>query len=618
MRKLVITTLLFIHQLLFSQLSNPNDTLAIDNLGKKIELENNMELAEKWNNQIIEICNKRKKLKNLHPKILDYYRASHQASLLSTSYFEETKGNNKKAIQIQLDVLKELEKEKKKNNKLLGYVYRNIGNSLALEKEYEKSKFYIFKAIPYALKDEDKRNIGSLYNDLGFVCIEMKDFKSGLFYYSKSLVIFKQINSLNSIANTLHNIGRIYLNNKSFKKAKTFAEEAIVYNIKAKNYSQLSLNYSILYQIEKTFNNNEKAFYYLKKMNQAAITSKDLKSQLVSSESLYRHYKKINQKNLALKYLEENTRIDKILNKDENKNAMLKASFKYETEKKEAQIKALSQQKKIITLESERQKTIALALGILIVSLLIISYFLFNKYKIKKQNELLKSQLLQAEKTIQAEKKATESELKALKSQMNPHFIFNALSGIQDQFMYGDKTIANEQMGNFTYLTRQILSVSGKKQILLSTEIDILNKYLELEKMRFKTNFEYEINLLGNIDEDYHEIPPMLIQPFVENSIKHGLMHKSGLKTIAINFDLSSSEDYLICTIIDNGIGRQKSAEIKAGNLEKHNSFSTKSIQQRLELLNDSLQLQELIIYSDILENDVIVGTKVAVNIPLV
>ncbi len=189
-------------------------------------------------------------------------------------------------------------------------------------------------------------------------------------------------------------------------------------------------------------------------------------------------YAKIGNDKKANFYLQEHISLFKKENDSERTKKFDELSTIYETEKKEAQITALAKDKKIATLESQRQKTIALILGIAIISLLITSYFLFNRFKIKKQNELLKTQLVEAEKTIEAEKKATESELKALKSQMNPHFIFNALSSIQDQFMYGDKVIANEQMGNFTYLTRQILNVSGKKQILLATEIDILSKYL--------------------------------------------------------------------------------------------------------------------------------------------
>ena len=297
--------------------------------------------------------------------------------------------------------------------------------------------------------------------------------------------------------------------------------------------------------------------------------------------------------------------------------SFLKADFKYETEKKEATIKELSQKKKITELESNKKSILINSIVISFLALALIAYFLFSRFKEKKKNELLQTQLIENQKRLEAEKKATDSELKALKSQMNPHFIFNALNSIQEQFMYGDKLKGNEQLSNFTYLTRQILEVSGKKQITIATEIDILTKYLELEKMRFAKDFEYTITSSDAIDEDYMKLPPMLLQPFVENSIKHGLMHKSGLKKINIHFELDPNEEHIICTIIDNGIGRQKSAEIKAGNLEKHNSFSTKSIQQRLELLNDNLHLQELIRYSDVIENETIVGTEVTINIPL-
>jgi len=95
-------------------------------------------------------------------------------------------------------------------------------------------------------------------------------------------------------------------------------------------------------------------------------------------------------------------------------------------------------------------------------------------------------------------------------------------------------------------------------------------------------------------------------------------MHKKGLKTISINFDIEANEEYLICTIIDNGIGREKSAEIKANNSLQHISFSTQSIEERLLLLNGKLLLNHLITYTDLLENEIIIGTKVVINIPLI
>ena len=234
----------------------------------------------------------------------------------------------------------------------------------------------------------------------------------------------------------------------------------------------------------------------------------------------------------------------------------------------------------------------------------------FKRYKTNQQNQLLKSEIEKA----QAESKATESELKALKSQMNPHFIFNALNSIQEQFMFGDKLVANEQMGNFTSLTRQILSVSGKKKIPLSSEIDILSKYLELEKMRFETDFEYNIHFDENIDEEYVELPPMLVQPFVENSIKHGLLHKKGAKKIEIKFQLNDAEDQLICIVEDNGIGRKKAASIKQKN--QHNSFSTASVAQRLQMINENDD--QNLVYEDLEdENGNPLGTKAVLKIAL-
>jgi sensor histidine kinase YesM len=302
----------------------------------------------------------------------------------------------------------------------------------------------------------------------------------------------------------------------------------------------------------------------------------------------------------------------------ESKKTIEELNTKYQTEKKETAIKNLTQEKKISELKSQRKTFLIYSIIGSVLALGLLFYFMFIRYKTKKQNELLKVQLQEAEKTIIAEKNASDSEMKALKSQMNPHFIFNALNSIQEQFMYGDKVVANEQMGNFTYLTRQILEVSGKKQITLSKEIDILTKYLELEKMRFDNNFEYSITINDSIDEDYTQIPPMLLQPFVENSVKHGLLHKKGEKKLTINFYLSENDEFLIAQITDNGIGRKESEKINKKNNSKHESFSIQSINQRLKMLNNN-QIENLVIYEDLFNlNGDSVGTNVKIKIKII
>jgi two-component system, LytTR family, sensor kinase len=490
-------------------------------------------------------------------------------------------------------------------------------NIYVSQKEYEIAIKLIKNNLSYYLKLKNKKQIADSYHNLAFIYNEMNTVKLMDKYNNLSLSIAKKNNFTNLISQAYGIKRDYYLNIKqidsAFKYSKLenqYSKLSITEPIHTKTILQLSNVYKLKRNFTEAKSIGLDAFQKANELKYPELI-------MLSARNLKEIYIETNEKVKALNYAQIEIKMKDSLSSINTKNSAIKSLFNYETEKKEAQIKSLSQQKKIANLESQRQKNIALILGIAIISLLIMSYFLFNRYKIKKQNEHLKSQLIQAEKTIQAEKKATESELKALKSQMNPHFIFNALSSIQDQFMFGDKVIANEQMGNFTYLTRQILNVSGKKQILLATEIDILSKYLELEKMRFKTDFEYKITTSETIDEDYHEIPPMLIQPFVENSIKHGLLHKSGNKKVYINFELATNEEYIICTIIDNGIGRQKSAEIKAKNQNHYQSFSTESIKQRLELINENLKLENLITYSDIVENDLVSGTKVVVNIPI-
>jgi len=245
---------------------------------------------------------------------------------------------------------------------------------------------------------------------------------------------------------------------------------------------------------------------------------------------------------------------------------------------------------------------------------------MLNNDKIKSFNALqLKYETEKKEAALnQLKLQQTQSELTALKSQMNPHFIFNALNSIQELYMVGDKKMANEQMGNFAQLTRKILDVSGKQSIYLSEEVEILTKYLELECMRFESDFSYKIHLSEEIDEDYIKLPPMLIQPYIENSMKHGLLHKKGAKHIDIFFDINEEETILKCVIDDNGIGRVASAAININRPPSHVSFSTSATEKRLQLLNQGKQENIAVVFKDkVDESNNALGTKVSIQIPI-
>lgn len=203
------------------------------------------------------------------------------------------------------------------------------------------------------------------------------------------------------------------------------------------------------------------------------------------------------------------------------------------------------------------------------------------------------------------------SRLTAIQSQMNPHFIFNSLNSIQDLVLKGDIDNSYTFITKFSNLVRRTLNYSDKDFIDFEQEIKLIELYLSLEKLRFKDELEYTIN---SNDIDDIQIPPMLIQPFIENALIHGLLHKVGTKKLSINFTLG---DVLICEITDNGIGREKAQEIKTRQGDNHESFAVNAIKRRFTILMNHYKGQLGFSIDDIVSEEGVVGTKVTLRIPI-
>jgi len=203
-------------------------------------------------------------------------------------------------------------------------------------------------------------------------------------------------------------------------------------------------------------------------------------------------------------------------------------------------------------------------------------------------------------------------EMKALRAQMNPHFIFNALNSIQECIVTKNTTTAHNYLSNFSKLVRMILENSEKQFITLEDEIETLSLYLSLEKLRFDDSFEYKMTVDAGIDTSFVHIPAMMVQPFVENTLWHGLIHKKGKKELSIKFGQQGSN--LICIVQDNGIGRDNAALLKTSNQLKKHSMGMKITEERLQLLETGASIT-----IDDLKNDEgqSVGTRVTIVIPL-
>jgi ligand-binding sensor domain-containing protein len=217
---------------------------------------------------------------------------------------------------------------------------------------------------------------------------------------------------------------------------------------------------------------------------------------------------------------------------------------------------------------------------------------------------------------LQLEKDVVELEQKALRLQMNPHFIFNALNSIQSQIGTDNEQTARYYLAKFSRLMRQILDNSRNTLISLEEEVNTLENYLLIEKFCNGDRFDYKITVASQMEQDYVKVPPMLLQPFVENSIKHGLKYSEGKRgMIHVNFE---EKDGLIeCSVTDNGIGRTKSEELnKASKETYHKSTALLVTQERLALLNYEVNVQSLEIIDMYDEPGSPAGTKIIVRIP--
>lgn len=219
---------------------------------------------------------------------------------------------------------------------------------------------------------------------------------------------------------------------------------------------------------------------------------------------------------------------------------------------------------------------------------------------------------------IMAENEITSLSLENLRSQMNPHFIFNSLNSIQEYIINNDKSKASSYLVKFSRLIRIYLNQSSDSTITLKEEIEALDFYLQLEKMRLNNLLNYEIKNGDGVDIHQRIIPSVFIQPYVENAIKHGLRHKKENLQLTIRFDLDAAKEYLVCCIEDNGIGIHASKIKNESKAKYHRPFATRANQKRLDLLNKRNSRKTTVAIENLLDpTGKSRGTRVTIKLPM-
>ena len=245
-------------------------------------------------------------------------------------------------------------------------------------------------------------------------------------------------------------------------------------------------------------------------------------------------------------------------------------------------------------------------------------FYMYNRSKQRKlKNQLALQEANQKLKDAEYATKLNNVTFDALRSQMNPHFIFNCLNSIKLYTEQNNKQVASTYLDKFSSLIRSVLDNARTEHVTLNSEIQSLRLYLDLESMRFKDKLSYKINVSNNVDAEYIEIPPMLIQPYVENAIWHGLMNKPEGGTITLDF--AQENDVLHATVTDNGIGRTHAAAIKASSGRTHKSLGTQITHERITLINKRYNTNANVVLTDVLDSsNNPAGTRATIQIPVI
>jgi LytS/YehU family sensor histidine kinase len=316
-----------------------------------------------------------------------------------------------------------------------------------------------------------------------------------------------------------------------------------------------------------------------------------------SYDSLYTIHLKQKNFEKALEYykLKQETNLE--LSEEDTKNLIAVLEAESENEKTAKQIAMLERDKQINELKAVQSRNFNIGLIAVFVILLIVGILFIRQNKLK------------------IEHKSTLLEQKLLRLQMNPHFIFNALSSIHSLMNPKDIKRASEYLGNFSRLLRSSLESSREDYILLEEEISSIKNYLELQQLRYENKFDYNIDVDEEIDKEGAIIPPMLIQPFIENAIEHGIRHKEDKGNIYIRFKLDNKK--VSCEIEDDGVGREKAWEVEYEKKGKHKSLATEIIMDRINILNRKLKQKISLSITD-LKSDAneAVGTMVRLDLP--
>ncbi|MCW3102049.1 MAG: hypothetical protein JWO09_489 [Bacteroidetes bacterium] len=522
------------------------------------------------------------------------YKLGEASAYNAMGMANEDKGDFLKALEYYMKSLRL--KEEMGDRMLVIHQYNNIANIYVSQGDNDKALEYFFKVLEHKDELNSRSTEGNIYNNIGIIYKNKKQYAKAIEYHMKGLEARKLAGEAKPIAGSYNNIGATYMEMKQYDKAIASYTEALRIRKPINDLSGIasaSINMGRAYNLMKRF---ELALPYLAEGEHYAMLSGNNNWRVNAYGNIVDAYEGLNDYKNANKYLQKYIALNDSLYNKEKSQQIIDMQTKYESEKKENDNKLLLQQNQIQQLQLSRSHYLVAGISLVLLLVIAIAFLFIRQGK------------------LNARQRTVQLEQQLLRSQMNPHFIFNSLIAIESYIYKNEAKEAGRYLSGFARLMRLILENSREEYIPLSKEIQTLEYYLQLQKNRFDNSFEYSIELAEGLDPESIAIPPMLAQPFIENSIEHGLKNTDKPGEIRIYFKLEDRQ--LVFEVKDNGIGLERSLAIREQN-KTHQSMATAITMERLSVLNRRKRKKIRLLIADLKDSvDNVLGTQVSFAIP--
>lgn len=489
------------------------------------------------------------------------------------------------------------------------------------EGNYNKAATSLWKAIRLYQAIGDSLAIASCYVNIGTCYKSLRNNQKALGHFGKALDIYRSLNNEIGVAVALGNIGNIYQANGKYDSALYCFKQSLEVNLKNNLIEDAAIDLNNIGNLFLKQGESSKALPYFRRsyamsesigarqrmltagynigviemMNhRPRVAIYTFLSQLRTAkrhnykehvmdlyEILSTAHENLHEYSAALSYRKTYEIWKDSLINEHHLNEVREQEIRYETEKKDNQIQLLAKEKQLQQAENERASTVknTFVAGFILVLVAgaVAIYAIRQRLLVVTKDKALQEATLRQQ--------MTELEMKALRAQINPHFLFNCLNSINRMIVKGENESASMYLRKFSKLVRLILENTESNNISLENELSLIESYIQLEELRFKGRIHYEIATDG-INKQNTYLPPMILQPFIENAIWHGLSHKDDQQQASIKIFIEKKEDILLCSITDNGIGRDRSMSLRAVSDAKSKSMGIRVTEERLQLLN--------------------------------